>query len=307
VAERVPLSTRVVVAAKAVTPPVVWSLLKRLRNREEAPEPPEEPVGAPAPEPQAPPEWEYVREGWRRTAAGWDVAAVAEAYREKWPSFLAAVEGPGPLGVNHEVPLGTAVPRDDREAQLTVLAFAYALAVAARRRDRLSLLDWGGGPGHYAVLARALFRDLELEYHSRDLPALAALGRELLPDDAFHDDDGVLDRTYDLVVASSSLQYAERWRETLAGLARATGGYLYVARVPVALHAPSFVVLQRAHAYGYDTEYLGWVIARDELLAEARAAGLRLVREVALPGLFAAAGAPECPVEHRGYLFATTW
>ena len=132
----------------------------------------------------------------------------ARVYREKWASFLAATEGPGPLGVNHEIPLGNPVPRDDLDAQQTVLVFGYVLARAAGGKARVSLLDWGGGPGHYAVLARALLPDAELDYHSRDLPPLVALGRELLPHDSFHADDGCLDESYDLVVASSSIQYA---------------------------------------------------------------------------------------------------
>jgi putative methyltransferase (TIGR04325 family) len=196
------------------------------------------------------------------------------------------------------------VPRDDLGSQQSVLAFGYVLALAARGKTRLSMLDWGGGPGHYAVLARALIPDVELDYHSRDLPPLAALGRELLPEDSFHSDDSVLGRRYDLVVASSSLQYAEDWHSTLAALAAATQVYLYVTRLPVALTAASFVVLQRAQAYGYETEYLGWVVNRDELLEQAAAAGLTLVREVILPAWLSAAGAPEEPVGHRGFLFA---
>jgi putative methyltransferase (TIGR04325 family) len=287
--DRLPLSTRVRLAAKAVLPPPLWAALKSAKDarRPAAPEP-------------APPEWEYVPEGWARDAPGWDSDAIAAAYREKWPSFLQAVGGAGPLGVNHEVPAGVPVPREERDAEHIVLAFAYALALAARRRDRLSLLDWGGGPGHYAVLARALLPDVELDYHSRDLPALAALGCELLPEHAFHDDDAPLERRFDLVVASSALQYVEDWQPMLRRLAAAAGEYLYVTRVPVALASPSFVLLQRAQGYGYETEYLGWVLNRDEVVA---AAGLELVREFALPALLHVAGAPESPVQHRGFLF----
>jgi len=289
-------TTRIVLAAKAVTPAPVWALLKRLRGREEPPPPP----------PAEPSEWEYVPEGWQRAAGGWDVDAIAAAYRAKWPAFLAAVEGTGPLGVNHEVPLGTPVPRDDASMQQAVLAFGYALALAEGGRGSVSVLDWGGGPGHCAVLARALLPGAVVEYHSRDLPALTALGRELLPGDSFHDDDACLDRTYDLVLSSSSLQYAPDWRAALQGLARATGRYALVTRLPVARTAPSFVVLQRAYAYGYETEYLGWAINVDELLETARAAGLELLRELLVPAWFTAEGAPETPTGHAGFLFRRT-
>jgi putative methyltransferase (TIGR04325 family) len=307
--EHLAFSVRVRLALKAVTPPLLWGSLKAVKDRvrgaseiesvlEVSPQPP---VVAPEPEP---PEWEYVPEGWWRPAGGWDSEAIARVYRQKWPSFLEAVEGPGPLGVNHEIQIGTPVPRDDYDAQQMVLAFGYALARATRGKKAISILDWGGGPGHYAVLAQALAPDAELEYHSRDVPALAKLGRELLPQHSFHDDLACLSRKYDFVLASSSLQYSEEWQETLTALARATSGYLYVTRVPVALRSASFVVLQRARRYGYETEYIGWVINRDELVQTAETAGLRFVREVLLPARFSAAGAPEDPVEHRGFLFS---
>jgi len=309
VSERIPPAVRARLVVKGLTPPYLWALLKGTKDRLRGaprPEPEEQlPPPEPAPPPE-PPEWEYVPEGFARPAGGWDVEAVARAYREKWPGFLAAVEGPGPLGVNHEVPAGEPVPRDDLTAQQAILSFGYALAltVAARGGGGVSMLDWGGGPGHYAVFARALVPGLELEYHSKDVPTLAALGRELLPDETFHSDDACLDRRYDLVLASASLQYSEDWAETLARLAGAAERYLYVTRLPVAVRVESFVVMQRAHRYGYDTEYLGWVVNREQLIERARAAGLELVREVLLPAWLSAEGAPEAPTDHRGFLFA---
>jgi putative methyltransferase (TIGR04325 family) len=303
--ERPSLFVRATLVAKGLTPPYAWAVLKALRRRVR---PRAEPAPAEAPaavEPVPLPEWEYVPEGWERPEGGWDVGAIVQAHRDKWPSFLAAVEGTGPLGVFHETPLGEEISREDLDAQQMVLAFGYVLARAAAGKSRLSVLDWGAGPGHYAVLARALLPEIELDYHSRDLAPVVALGRELLPGDTFHADDACLERSYDLVVASSSIQYAPDWRTILAGLARATGGFLYVTRVPVALDAPSFVVLQRAHRYGYDTEFLGWVLNRDELLAAARDEGLELMRELILPAWLSAPGAAEDPIGHRGFLFAS--
>jgi putative methyltransferase (TIGR04325 family) len=253
--------------------------------------------------PPAPPHWEYVPEGFAREAKGWNVGAISDAYREKWPSYLAAIEGTNPLGVNHEVPSGQSVGFEDHGAHNMLVSYAYVLALAARRRDRISLLDWGGGVGHYLALSRALVPGVEIDYHCRDVPVLAEHGRELFPEASFYDDDSCLQRSYDLVLASASLQYAPDWKATLAALAGATDGLLYVTRAPVALRSPSFVVLQRAYDYGYDTEYLGWVFNREELLATAREAGGRLVREFLLSAWLSAAGAPEAPVTHRGFLF----
>ena len=91
--------------------------------------------------------------------------------------------------------------------------------------------------------------------------------------------------------------------ESLHALASATRDYLYVTRLPVAIHADSFVVLQRAQAYGYETEYLGWVLNREALLGEAALAGVECEREFIVTGGFEAEGAPESPIYDRGFLF----
>jgi putative methyltransferase (TIGR04325 family) len=297
---------RVRLLAKSVTPPVLWNAVKRLKDRSRPPAatfPAEPPVEAP-PEP---PEWEYVPEGWARASdpnvKGWNVDAIVEAYRAKWPSYVRALEGPRPLGVYHEVVEGGNVWTDDHSAHNMLVSFAYVLARAAHGKERVSVLDWGGGIGHYYVLARAVLPEVEIDYASKDVPKLTAYGRELFPEARFYEDESCLERRYDLILVSGSLQYSEDWHGALARLAGATHGYLYVTRLPVAMHAPSFVVLQRAYAYGYDTEYVGWVVNRDELLRQAEAAGLALVREFLLAAQFAADGAPESPVGHRGFLF----
>src|SRR5580765_6322621 len=99
--ERVPLPVRVILVVKGLTPPYLWSALKALKARTRPSHEPayETSVAPPPPAPAPPSEWEYVPEGWSRTAGSWNVEAIARVYREKWPSFLAAVEGSGPLGV----------------------------------------------------------------------------------------------------------------------------------------------------------------------------------------------------------------
>ena len=307
----VPLDARARLLVKSLTPPLLWEALKAGKARvvRTANDPVAEPEPPPPPAAEPPPEWEYVPEGWSRAAAdervkGWDVEAIAQAYRAKWPSYIEALRGPGPLGVYHEVVAGEAVDALDHGAHTMLVSYAYVLALTAGGKQRVSILDWGGGSGHYLPLSRAVLPGVEIDYTCKDVPALVALGRELFPEACFlEDDDEALLRTYDLVLVSGSLQYSEGWPAALARLGEAAGSYLYVTRLPVALAAPSFVVLQRAYAYGYDTEYLGWVVNREELLREAAAARLELVREFLLQAWFTAPGAPEQPVEHRGFLF----
>lgn len=254
------------------------------------------------------PEWEFVPEGWERAhrenapGHGWVSEQVAQAYGEKWPEFVRVAEGPGPLGIDHEVPLESAIEREDPLAQNMVLAWAYALSRAASGTRALSVLDWGGALGHYYVFARKLFPDLELEYHCRELPAVCDAGRRLEPDVVFHDDDACLSRSFDLVFASNSLQYEEDWQTRLRAMADATRGWLCLMRVPLARSHSSFVVLQRAYRYGYGTEYIGWVLNRAELLRAASDCGLTLVREFVLLWPHTIEGAPE-PVTDGGFLF----
>lgn len=274
--------------AKDLTPPIVArGARKVLRARD-----------------RTPPEWEYVPEGWARAAAGlrgWDDQTVLDAYRAKLPEFRAAVEGPGPLGYRTSAAFTVGV--DNLADQNTMLAFAYALLLASRRRERLSILDWGGGLGFHSFVARAVLPPtVELEYHCKELPSICDLGRVEVPDITFWSDDGALARTYDLVLASSSLQYSEDWQTDLDGLARATGDFLFLTSVPVVLDHPSFVVLQRTRGYLFDTEYLSWVCNRDALLERVAARGLTLEREFLLHHRADVVGAP-APNETRAFLF----
>jgi putative methyltransferase (TIGR04325 family) len=288
---------------KAVTPPILIIGTKKALRAVGLLGPPESGPAPPPAEPAPPPEWEHVPEGFARRSPGWEGGEVPQAYAAKWREYLDALEGPGPLGIYHETRVGEPIRTDDPAAHNMLLSFAYVLARAAHGRQRLSVLDWGGGLAQYHALGRAVLPEVELEWHCRELPSIAAAGKEVNPAVVFHDDDSPLERHYDLVLASGSLQYAEHWPELLARLGGAAERFLYVTRLPVALESPSFVVLQRAHVYGYATEYLGWVVSRAELLERAAASRLELVREFLLDAWLSAAGAPEAPTPHRGFLF----
>jgi putative methyltransferase (TIGR04325 family) len=249
------------------------------------------------------PEWEYVPEGWRPDdprVVGWEHPSIVETQLRKWPDFVRAVQSTQPLGVYHEA---AQVDSENPVAHNFVLAFAYVLARAAAGRNSLSVLDWGGGVGHYAVIARATLPEVQIDYTVLDLPGLCSAGRTLLPDVRFTSDaEECLSRRYDLIFASGSLQYAADWQGLLRRFANSAERWVFLNRTPF-VNGPSFVVVQRPHsAGGYQTEYLSRVFNRDELLSEAAAAGLAIEREFLMPGeRVAAVGAPE-PFEHRGFL-----
>ena len=276
-------------AARRLFPPVLWDMMTRLKHANQ------------------PPEWEYRPEGWAYAQRqpdnqAWNDPSILEVYRRKWPVFQRMVAGAGPLGIAHESDLTT---DSDLVSHNLVLTFGYVLGLAAQDRSAVSMLDWGGGIGHYCLLAHALLPDVALEYHCKDLPLLAFAGRELLSEGHFYSDESCLDRHYDLVMASASLHYSQDWQAALAGLSGATGRYLYLASMPIVLDAPSFVFVQRPRAFGYRTEYLAWCLNRQEILAVAENQGLRLVREFVYGHAPHIVNTPEQNL-YRGFLFVRT-
>jgi putative methyltransferase (TIGR04325 family) len=247
-------------------------------------------------------EWEVAPHGWDSSefsARGWNTKAVADSQLSKWPAFKAACEGPGPLGINHEAP---AITNQDFFVHNTIMTFAYVISLVAGANKTISILDWGGGVGHYYVLARALRPDLRISYHCKELPVIAECGRKLVQDIVFYDDDdSCLERRYDLIVLSGALHYHRDWKRVLAELAK-KAAYLYVTRMPLVERSDSFVALQRPYGCGYDSEWLCWCLNRAELFFVVKTCGLELIREFLLHERPRISEAPEQPL-YRGFLF----
>src|SRR5262249_44981401 len=164
-------------------------------------------------------------------------------------------------------------------ASTVLMAFGYVLALAAREKDHLSLLDWGGGGGHYNPISQTLLSPGGIEKPCNDVPALCQAGAELQPAVAFHEDDeSCFARDYDLVVANGSLEYLEGWGNTMRRLAAASRGYLYIGRLPIVREVPSFTVIQRPYRHGYATEYVSWGLDPQGFLGHAQRLGVRPAR-----------------------------
>ncbi len=255
------------------------------------------------------PEWEYVPEGWRRTdprIKGWNVESILETQKANWPDFLHMVQGNGPLYAAHRLEVGceaSAPSNNDYVAHNTIMAYAYVIAQASWKRDRISLLDWGGGIGQYYLIGKALLPEIEIEYHCKDVPILCQGGRELLPEAKFYEnEDECFARTYDLVLASSSLHYSEDWKGIAERLALATCSYLYITRFPIVHREASFVAIQRPYQYGYQTEYLCWFLNRQDFLTHMSTLEMELIREFLIYERPHVHKAPE-QGEYRGFLF----
>lgn len=231
---------------------------------------------------------------------------MARRYEAVWEPFRTVVESPLPLAVVPEQVPDHDLGRDSYDAydvmfHNSAMTFAYAVARAAGRSERVTILDWGGATGQYYLLARALFPDLAIEYHCKEVPETARVGRRLAPEVVFIDEDRDFDREYDLVMASNSLQYAEDWPRLLARLLGAGRGFVFLHQVPIVHRAATFAVMQRPYRYGYATEYVSWCFRRADLLQASREYGAVLTREFVHGFKPPVAGAPE-PPEYRGFL-----
>jgi putative methyltransferase (TIGR04325 family) len=252
--------------------------------------------------PSAPPEWEMVPnadEVWT-APGGWVHDSILHTQLEKWPDFLRSVEGPKVLGQAHEAAAGTA---PDCATHNTLMSFGYALGRVAERREGVTVLDWGGGLGHYYVYARALFPDLKLDYVVKDFPGFCEAGRKLLPDARYiSNETEALSRSYDFVFASSSVPYTRDLYKLIDRLCDSAAEWLMITRTPMIENHDDFVVVQRPYMYGYMTEYAGWFINRRRLVDFVLARGFRLERQFLVAEEQYVPNAPERGID-SGFLF----
>lgn len=252
------------------------------------------------------PEWEAVPADRWTASNGWLHPSIVATQIEKWREFSQSIRSPEPFGKSHEANPGAVV---NVSAHNITMTFGYAVGrVIAEKQngDPTRLLDWGGGIGHYASLAGELFPRAHFDYVIRELETLAEAGRPLLPQVSFLcDDDEALSRSYDLIFASSSLQYSRDIYGLLSKMAESGSRWIMVCRMPFIDHAHDFVVLQRPHRYGYNTEYTGWFLNRFKFIDFMKAKGYRLDREFLNDERPFVPNAPE-QCTYRGYLFEKT-
>lgn len=253
-------------------------------------------------------EWEAVGEAsWIKTD-GWLHPSIVETQLSKWQGFVDSIQQPNALGVAHEAKAGAPV---NVSAHNIIMTFGYVLgrAIAGRPGQPVRILDWGGGIGHYALLARQLYPEVMLRYTICELQPLVETGRKLNADAKFTSDgEEALKGAYDLFYASSSLQYVHDFYGLLRKIVATGSRWIMICRMPFVTAADDFVVVQRPQRYGYDTEYTGWFLNRDKFVGFMQTHGYHLDREFLNDERPAVAGAPE-QCSYRGFLFerSGTW
>ena len=250
----------------------------------------------------AAPEWEAVRESDWIATDGWLHPSIVDTQVAKWKGFAESIARPHPLGIAHEALPGAPV---NVSSHNIIMTFGYVLgrAMVGRAGQPVSILDWGGGIGHYALLARSLYPEAVVRYSICELQPLVEAGRKLVADVGFTaDGDGALSGSYDLVYASSSLQYVRDLYPLLAKMAKTGSRWIMICRMPFVDRADDFVVVQRPQRYGYDTEYTGWFLNRNRFVNFMQQHGYTLDREFLNDERPTVENAPE-QCSYRGFLF----
>lgn len=229
---------------------------------------------------------------------GWDDATTEAAMRRNWPTIADRIAGAEALSM---LPYKSEQP--DLTAHNMLFTFLFVLARAAHRRDRLSVLDWGGALGHYGLVARRLLPEVTFDYVVKEMETNCRLGAELNPGVEFvSSDDACFARSYDVVVANGSMHYVEDWKLIATRLAAAARGWLLINCQPIVRRVASYVVVQRLRSQGYQGDFYSHVLNRDELVEHFKGCGFALEREVMSWGVVPYKGAPE-DTTGAGFLF----
>jgi putative methyltransferase (TIGR04325 family) len=247
---------------------------------------------------------DYAPRGWKTILSadspdGWNSPSVVDSEKAKWDVFCEIVKGTGPFGFNHE--------RSDLSETRSIpfhnvhITYGYVLALAAHQKSSLSVLDYGGSLGHYYLIGKALLPEVELIFSCKETSRMAEAGKLLNPNIQWFTDDSCLEKTYDLVMITSSLQYMEHWQNFIRNISKAVGHYLLLTRVPVVEKSDSFVAVQ----YVYGTQILHGQFNKHELLQAIEKAGFNIVREFVVGDRPYIKNAPE-QCELRTWLFRKT-
>jgi putative methyltransferase (TIGR04325 family) len=244
---------------------------------------------------------EYAPDGWQTRLVkdqnqGWSVDSVVKTERDKWNTFCRNLEGSGPLGFSHEH-TDLSVIRNPNFHNVHI-SYAYVLALAAHKKDSISVLDWGGSLGHYYLIGKAVLPEVSIDYHVKEVPLMANAGKQLNPDVHWYDDERCLERDYDLIMINGSLLYMKDWVDVLNRIARSVKEYLFLFRLPVVQHSPSFLSIERL----YNSQMLHQQLNQAELLGVVKNTGLTLMREFVVGDRPYIKNAPE-QCEIRGWLF----
>jgi putative methyltransferase (TIGR04325 family) len=180
-------------------------------------------------------------------------------------------------------------------------------ALALINVPEIKLLDFGCGNGHYQSILSSYSHTTKWNYTGADLrPAFVQWCRQTYPGVQFETvEDGrplpFADNAFDVVLASSVLQYTQNPELTLAELRRVTQKYVLVSRLPTWKYQDSQIVVQHLHGAWGEEQYPLHVFNRHRLEDHFEQAGFAVLWRDYGSECFTLPGDHE-PVAHLLYL-----
>ena len=140
-------------------------------------------------------------------------------------------------------------------------------------KKQVNVLDFGGGLGiGYMTLAESMPADLKrISYNIVEVAEVCQTGMGMHGDGIVYRSDLPTSGKFDLIHASSSLQYVENWKELLTSFAALKPKYILLSDV-FAGRIKSFVTLQNY----YENKIPHWFLNLNELLKSLDSVGYRL-------------------------------
>jgi len=217
----------------------------------------------------------YSPDGWDTELSssnkkGWDSVNAVEIERKRMDRYCNALKNTGPLGFMHEHDNPTEIRDGYHHRNITS---AYVLTLASIKKEKISILDYGGSLGHNYNFAKAVLPNhIDIEFHCKEVASLVNVGKELNPYIKWYSDDSCLNRKYDLIIVNGVLQYLNEWKHLLIKIINCVDGYLFLSHLPLVNYKRGYVALQRR----YGQEMLHYQFNRNEVLSQVN---LCLVRE----------------------------
>ena len=218
------------------------------------------------------------------TSASRNVMKIWEGVYPSFHAATSAVVGSGFLGdvwrtrslaaareCLEALEAGRPIPEFRKQNHLLLPAVAATMMAT---RDRLRILDFGGGLGigYMALVEGIPHAATRVDFTIVDLPWTVDEGRRLLPGAVRYMDALPGEEEFDLIYSVSALQYIENWRMTLGALLDCRADFILLSDV-FAGEIPTFVTLQNY----YGSRIPHWFWNFEELLEVCSAAGYTLV------------------------------
>jgi putative methyltransferase (TIGR04325 family) len=142
-------------------------------------------------------------------------------------------------------------------------------------KSRVSILDFGGSLGTaFIILSHAIGKDIgRVDYRVVEVDGICCVGRELFAEAPRPTFQSALPsaETFDIVQASSTLQYVEDWRNAIGRLSAYRAPFLVLGDLLIG-DFTSYVTLQNY----YDSRIRSWFINADDFIGEVKRHGYQL-------------------------------